>query len=212
MSSQRNLIHQDFCCSVTQAGHLLHFPLFFSDQNHLKTVQVNLIFFPKGERRISNSMCNKYFHWLKTCWARNLQTNKMPQLNLVLGIPIIKKMGLVSFAQGLSELIKNACSATTATFHCSWGCLTAEIAGSSILCKMQISVWVPCLPLFPLIEGTSFRHFLRFQYCLFTTRQSEYIFSSPVRSTRRAIVVTPVVHVCVCVCVCVCVPVPVTLR
>ena len=33
-------------------------------------------------------------------------------------------------------------------------------------------------------------------------------FSSPVRSTRRAIVVTPVVHVCVCVCV----PVPVTLR
>ena len=39
------------------------------------------------------------------------------------------------------------------------------------------------------------------------------IFSSPVRSTRRAIVVTPVVHVCVCVCVyvCVCVPVPVTL-
>ena len=36
-------------------------------------------------------------------------------------------------------------------------------------------------------------------------------FSSPVRSTRRAIVVTPVVHVCVCVCVCVCVPVPVTL-
>ena len=35
------------------------------------------------------------------------------------------------------------------------------------------------------------------------------IFSSPVRSTRRAIVVTPVVHVCVCVCVCV--PVPVTL-
>ena len=47
------------------------------------------------------------------------------------------------------------------------------------------------------------------------------LFSSPVRSTRRAIVVTPVVHVCVCVCVCVCVfvcvcvcvcvPVPVTL-
>ena len=35
------------------------------------------------------------------------------------------------------------------------------------------------------------------------------VFSSPVRSTRRAIVVTPVV--CVCVCVCVCVPVPVTL-
>ena len=32
------------------------------------------------------------------------------------------------------------------------------------------------------------------------------VFSSPVRSTRRAIVVTPVV------CVCVCVPVPVTLR
>ena len=30
------------------------------------------------------------------------------------------------------------------------------------------------------------------------------VFSSPVRSTRRAIVVTPVVHVCVCV--------PVTLR
>ena len=38
-----------------------------------------------------------------------------------------------------------------------------------------------------------------------------FFFSSPVRSTRRAIVVTPVVHVCVCVCVCVCVPVPVTL-
>ena len=36
-------------------------------------------------------------------------------------------------------------------------------------------------------------------------------FSSPVRSTRRAIVVTPVVHVCVCVCVPVPVPVPVTL-
>ena len=36
------------------------------------------------------------------------------------------------------------------------------------------------------------------------------VFSSPVRSTRRAIVVTPVVHVCVCVYVCV--PVPVTLR
>ena len=34
------------------------------------------------------------------------------------------------------------------------------------------------------------------------------VFSLPVRSTRRAIVVTPVV----CVCVCVCVPVPVTLR
>ena len=33
------------------------------------------------------------------------------------------------------------------------------------------------------------------------------VISSPVRSTRRAIVVTPVVHVCVCVCV----PVPVTL-
>ena len=38
-----------------------------------------------------------------------------------------------------------------------------------------------------------------------------HLFSSPVRSTRRAIVVTPVVHVCVCVCVCVPVPVPVTL-
>ena len=31
-----------------------------------------------------------------------------------------------------------------------------------------------------------------------------FVFSSPVRSTRRAIVVTPVVHVCV--------PVPITLR
>ena len=33
------------------------------------------------------------------------------------------------------------------------------------------------------------------------------IFSSPIRSTRRANVVTPVVHVCVCVCV----PIPITL-
>ena len=37
------------------------------------------------------------------------------------------------------------------------------------------------------------------------SRHFELFFSSPVRSTRRAIVVTPVVHVCVCV------PVPVTL-
>ena len=50
---------------------------------------------------------------------------------------------------------------------------------------------------FCLLEG-----FKVSKVCFIIFRCSLSVFSSPVRSTRRAIVVTPVVHVCVCVCSC----------
>ena len=74
---------------------------------------------------------------------------------------------------------------------------------------------LPATP--PTVLGQSFWNFTgafrmvwRYANCFF--RILKLFLSSLVRSTRRAIVVTLVVHVCVFACVCFCVPVPVTLR